>query len=703
MPVYPSAFTSQQIADQLTRSGQYWNRQTVTYSFNNSSTPRNALDATFQAWTNAAVQTVEEMLGIDFQLVAGPGNITFNGSRNNGTYASSNWSVPGNAYTSANIYFDQSWASNQSSNLGYGSYGLMTIIHEFLHTLGLDHPGSYNGSGTYFPDAPFLQDTHRYTVMSYFEADADGSGTSHWLKVNGTWEWQYPQTPMVYDLLALTDGNFAGNFSGYVPNAATRAGNTTYGYNATAGINSVFDFAVNDGPVLTIYDAAGNDTLDLSGDAVATLRVVTYDAAGNPLTTEGVRTTSVIDLNPGSYSSTHGMLNNIGIAFGTLVENAIATGFNDTMTGNYLANVLMGGAGWDTINGGLGGDFLIGGTGTDSLTGGAGADWFAFASGAFEGDAINDYAAGDYVYFGGSSGAVNFSISGANVIASTATLFGATAGDVTVITQASSALLSAANIASIAAVLGGGPGWLGAFGAYDIATFDANSNDAWRTVTSSYTAANLLDYAVTAYDAGQPYYSLLTDYDQGAAANWGTLNTYYSAANVADFNWVYYDAGQALYASTTNFDQASANNWANIQTFYSALNITDYSYVNYDTGQPLYSAAVDYDQLANQTWGRVETFFSASGVTDYYWTYYDAGQAYYAATIDYDQINAQTWYRIDTFFSSAGVTDFTWAYFDAGQPLYARLVDYDQGSLYAWNQHVVEYDTSTHVLNDYYI
>ncbi len=703
MPVYPPAYTSQQIADQLTREGTYWNRQTVTYSFNNLSTAGNALDATFQSWVNAAVQTVEEMLGIDFQLVGGTGNITFNGSRGNGTYASTSWSVPSNAYTSASIYFDQLWTTNQSASLGYGSYGLTTIIHEFLHALGLDHPGNYNGSANYFPDALFLQDTHRYSVMSYFDADADGSGTSHWLKVNGTWQWQYPQTPMVYDLLALTDGNFAGYFGGYAPNATTRAGDTTYGYNATSGINSVFNFAVNDGPVLTIYDAAGNDTLDLSGDTVATRRVITYDAAGNPQTSDGVRTTSVIDLNPGAYSSTHGMLNNIGIAFGTLVENAIGTSFNDTITGNYLGNVLMGGAGSDTINGGLGADFLAGGTGTDGLTGGAGADWFAFASGVFEGDLVSDYAAGDYVYFGGASGAVNFSVSGANVIANTATLAGATAGDVTVITQASTALLTAANIASIAAVLGGGPGWLGAFGAYELTAFDANSNDTWRTVTSSYTAGNLLDYAFTAYDAGQPYYSLLTDYDQSAAANWGTINTYYSAANVADFNWVYYDAGQALYASTTNFDQTSANNWNNIQTFYSTLNVTDYSYVNYDPGQALFSAAVDYDQAANQTWGRVETFFSSSGVTDYYWTYYDAGQAYYAATIDYDQVNSQAWYRIDTFFSSAGVTDFTWSYFDAGQPVSARLVDTDQANLYAWSQHIVEFNAASQVVNDYYV
>jgi Ca2+-binding RTX toxin-like protein len=662
MPVYPPVYSPQQIADQLTREGTYWNRQTVTYSFNNSSTAGNALNATFQSWVNLAVQTVEEMLGIDFQLVSGTGNITFNGSRNNGTYASTSWSVPSNAYNSAAIYFDQSWTSNQSANLGYGSYGLTTIIHEFLHTLGLDHPGSYNGSGDYFPDAPFRQDTHRYTVMSYFDADADGSGTSHWLKVNGSWEWQYPQTPMVYDLLALTEGNFAGYFAGYNPNPTTRASDTTYGYNATSGINGLFNFTVNDGPVLTIYDANGNDTLDLSGDTIATKRTISYDANGNPIIADGTRTTTVIDLNPGSYSSTHGMSNNIGIAFGTVIENAVGTGFNDTITGNYANNVLIGGAGLDTLNGGLGNDFLLGGVGADKLTGGAGTDWFAFANGVFEGDTVTDYATGDYVYFGGTSSAVNFSISNSSVIANTATLTGATAGDVTVITQASTALLNAANMASIAAVVGGGVGWLGAFGAYTLTTFDANSSDAWRTFTSFYTSASAIDYSIAAYDGGQAYYSAVTDYDQSGAANWGTISTYYSAANVTDFNWVYYDAGQPLNSSTTNFDQATA-----------------------------------------ETWSRIETFFSSAGVADYYWTYYDAGQSYFAATVDYDQTNTQTWNRIDTFFSASGVTDFYWTYYDAGQAVASRLVDYDQANLYSWSQRIVEYGPGGVLLNDYYI
>jgi serralysin len=45
---------------------------------------------------------------------------------------------------------------------------------------------------------------------------------------------------------------------------STRAGNTTYGFNSTAG--SIFDFTQYTGtPALTIYDSGGGDTLDCSG------------------------------------------------------------------------------------------------------------------------------------------------------------------------------------------------------------------------------------------------------------------------------------------------------------------------------------------------------------------------------------------------------------------------------------------------------
>jgi Ca2+-binding RTX toxin-like protein len=58
----------------------------------------------------------------------------------------------------------------------------------------------------------------------------------------------------------------------------------------------------------------------------------------------------------------------------TNVENLIGSTFNDTLTGNELANELSGGAGQDTLQGWAGDDTLNGGAGNDRLYGGAGAD-----------------------------------------------------------------------------------------------------------------------------------------------------------------------------------------------------------------------------------------------------------------------------------------------------------------------------------------
>jgi serralysin len=415
MPTYPSAFTNQQIANQLTRDGVHWVQTSLTYSFNDYSTAGDELDATQAAFINEAIAMVQELLNISFTQVASGGSITFNGNiplspeipRSEGTFASLSWFEPSKDLATADVVLDQDWATNASDALSIGSYGFLTIIHEFLHALGLDHPGAYdatNGQTSYFPDAEYLQDTHRYTVMSYFTADYDGSGTSHWLDTGTDFEYRYAQTPMVYDILALTTGSFGGLFSGYALNATTRSGATIYGYNASAGINAVFDFDQNDGPVLTIYDAGGTDTLDLSGDFIDEKMVITYDAAGEPTATPASRTSSVINLNEGQYSSTHGMSNNIGIAFDTIIENAVGTVFDDLITGNGVANILEGGNGNDTILGGGGSDKLYGNDGVDNLDGGSSNDILYMGAGG--GTANGGTGTDTLSYYSGTQGAI---------------------------------------------------------------------------------------------------------------------------------------------------------------------------------------------------------------------------------------------------------------------------------------------------------
>ncbi len=60
------------------------------------------------------------------------------------------------------------------------------------------------------------------------------------------------------------------------------------------------------------------------------------------------------------------------------IEAVRGTKFNDIMTGDALANTLVGREGADTINGGLGDDVLIGSEGNDRLVGGGGIDTALF-------------------------------------------------------------------------------------------------------------------------------------------------------------------------------------------------------------------------------------------------------------------------------------------------------------------------------------
>jgi Ca2+-binding RTX toxin-like protein len=200
----------------------------------------------------------------------------------------------------------------------------MAIAHEIGHTLGLSHPGNYNGgSPSYANDALYEQDTHQYSIMSYFNATNTGAD---WWAAGGQWQWA--QTPMLHDVLVAQ--------SIYGADLSTRAGDTVYGFNANTA-NWLFDFSLNVNPVLTIWDAGGADTLDLSGWG----------------------TGSNISLVEGAYSSGNWMTQNIAIAHGAVIENAIGGAGNDTLTGNAADNVLDGGAGADQMAGGAGDDTYV--------------------------------------------------------------------------------------------------------------------------------------------------------------------------------------------------------------------------------------------------------------------------------------------------------------------------------------------------------
>jgi serralysin len=69
------------------------------------------------------------------------------------------------------------------------------------------------------------------------------------------------------------------------------------------------------------------------------------------------------------------MTNNISIAYSCDIENAVGGGGADVISGNALANRLVGGAGNDAIYALSGNDIVIGGVGDDLVDGGDGSDY----------------------------------------------------------------------------------------------------------------------------------------------------------------------------------------------------------------------------------------------------------------------------------------------------------------------------------------
>jgi serralysin len=203
------------------------------------------------------------------------------------------------------------WRANQQGGWGIAESNPRKLMHELLHTLGLDHPGPYNGdTANYETQALFEQDSNQYTVMSYWTAAMTGAnhvadGIAY-----------FAATPLVYDVAALQQL--------YGANMTTRTGNTVYGFNTTAD-REVFDLALHPHSIFTIWDAGGRDTLDLSGYS----------------------TPSRIDLHQGSFSDAGQMTDNISIAFGAHIENARGGAGADILVANELENRLSGGGGGD--------------------------------------------------------------------------------------------------------------------------------------------------------------------------------------------------------------------------------------------------------------------------------------------------------------------------------------------------------------------
>ncbi len=305
---------------------------TITYSFLTTASQAwegdqagfAAMTLAQQAGARTAMATWSAVANITFMEVSSGGQLRLGtNDQGNNSAAYAYYPRPGDW---SGLYLNNTASYNKVFTPG--GYGLLTMVHELGHSLGLKHPGDYNagGGGTPGPYLPAETDNRDYTLMSYYNgASVDLTG-------------KYGAAPMVYDVLAIQ----------YLYGANTRwhAGNDVYSFG-------------NSALPQCIWDAGGTNTFDFSACTGATL----------------------IDLNDGAFSETAAGLNNVSIAFGVAVQKAVAGSGGSTIIGNELANTIVGGAGIDDIQGGAGRDSITGGAGNDLLDGGAGTDTLAGGAG----------------------------------------------------------------------------------------------------------------------------------------------------------------------------------------------------------------------------------------------------------------------------------------------------------------------------------
>ncbi|WP_299593059.1 M10 family metallopeptidase C-terminal domain-containing protein, partial [uncultured Tateyamaria sp.] len=313
------------------------------------------LTADGQQLARWAMEAWEMVADLDFVEVSSGEMITVD-DEDSGAFAfypNSGSTSTANGYNTDGVELNvtRSWLTNSGTTLD--SYSFQTYVHEFGHALGLNHQGNYNFDPngpdiTYQNSAYFTNDSWQMSVMSYFSQTENTSTDASYAYTSGA---------MMADIWAIQE------FYGAPDENSATAGDTTYGAGSTLGnyMDEIFDWL-----------STGNTTTDVTGNLMA---YTVYDRDGIDTFNFGFSVNDArLDMRGAQFSDFGNLTGILGIAQGTVIENAILGSGNDTVTGNTAANNIITSDGNDVVTGDRGNDTIIGGEGNDSLNGGGDAD-----------------------------------------------------------------------------------------------------------------------------------------------------------------------------------------------------------------------------------------------------------------------------------------------------------------------------------------
>ena len=311
------------------------NEPAATLHYALTTTQQAAFQTALQSWENVA--NISAVQVTDTPASAGDIRIAWTSATDTTSTGKNAWGwgyYPSSTHPDGgDIWLATSSSAATDNNWAVGSYNYQALIHELGHALGLSHP---------FDGSVVLDDAHnnrQYSIMAYNDApnslylDVTYDGQTHfWQAYNVV-----PDTPMVYDIAAIQYL--------YGANMSYHTGGDVYTFDPST-------------PFLrTIWDAGGNDTISVANFTRGCL----------------------INLAPGSYSSisipsdsgagynwskapptpTYDGTNNLGIAYGAVIENAIGGSGDDMLFGNSANNTLQGNGGFNILDGGEGIDSAV--------------------------------------------------------------------------------------------------------------------------------------------------------------------------------------------------------------------------------------------------------------------------------------------------------------------------------------------------------
>jgi serralysin len=308
------------------------------------------------AWSPVALGALREALSlwesvanIDFVEVAGAADADVKIWWGTGTQAGEDtlgWSdLPGFDESEVLDVLFNAEDPSISGALGKGGMGLLVMVHELGHLLGLAHPhdGGAGSDATTFPGVTWTWPSYSYgtgllnqgiyTTMSY------NFGWPTYYSGHEAETYGYQYGPMALDIAAIQ--------AIYGANTNHAAGNDVYMLPAVDQIGTYWS---------SIWDTGGIDTISNAG----TSNNSTIDLRE---ATAGINGGGYVSYGTGQYGAK--IDGGYTIARGVVIENAIGGTGDDTITGNAAVNRLEGGSGNDILDGGAGADTMIGGSGYD--------------------------------------------------------------------------------------------------------------------------------------------------------------------------------------------------------------------------------------------------------------------------------------------------------------------------------------------------